>query len=80
MNEMAEAKAKTTLSQFIFNCSACGQDVVGTLSVSLELGTVGPEGRVDVNGKLTGLRISHDCIPKVTRGSNSERDEDWCGR
>lgn len=59
--------ATTSTSHTLFTCPACDKEVAGRLSLDFELGEVkGKE--VKAAAKVTGLQVSHDCTPKVTRG------------
>jgi hypothetical protein len=70
---------RTTMREKWRTCWACGVDIYAELTVE-----VGPtqmpdqiahEGDViiDMQGKVLGLMVQHDCRPKVTRGEMVEK-------
>ena len=60
----------------LFTCSGCKQDVTGTVSVEFSLdpsATPGADGTVTATAKVTGLKVSHDCVPKQKRQHRATR-------
>ncbi len=47
-------------------CPACGKPIIGMVSLNLVLGEF-HEKEVEGKGKVTGLRVVHDCMPKTIR-------------
>ncbi|MFB7853799.1 hypothetical protein [Rhodococcus qingshengii] len=71
------ASGKSTIQQAVMTCPACAVEIHATLSTDI---TMDP---VNVNpgaGKMpgtatvlvTGMRVSHDCIPTTKRSSESQ--------
>jgi proline racemase len=69
-------KIKTTLLFVpMTTCPACGVEIVGEASVEIEDGLVTSKteegvtlaNEVSLKGKVAGMRIQHDCIPKMIR-------------
>lgn len=54
-------------NRVLFTCPACGKEVSGRMAVELEPEKFHGDGRVEYKGKITGIQVSHDCIPKFTR-------------
>ena len=56
----------TTTTRELGSCLACDKPIVAL--VSLAIGDLALDGKdATVSVKVVGLRVSHDCIPKVTR-------------
>lgn len=57
------------MTMTVFECPSCKQGIVAEVSVQMEPTrlTSGEDKTLTVTGRVTGLRISHDCIPEVTR-------------
>ena len=55
------------------SCPGCGQGITGRVTVDVEVDDDRPAvpGHLSLVGKITGLSVSHDCIPKVTRGRDA---------
>lgn len=62
-------KTTTSYQQPVLECPACQQTVHATVTAELELklGDVASAGQVEGSGRVTGMRLQHDCTPKVTR-------------
>jgi hypothetical protein len=54
----------------IFTCAACGLEVHGFMTVELDINVGSGRDDVSATGKVTGVRISHDCTPKITRSAS----------
>lgn len=68
------ASGKSTIQQRVMNCYACEREIFATLSTDIEVEEFGAD--VAVNGQpiaanakviMTGMRVSHDCIPTTKR-------------
>lgn len=56
----------TTTTRDLGPCPACDKPIVAT--VALAIGDLALDGKdATVSVKAVGLRVSHDCTPKVTR-------------
>ena len=55
------------------NCPACGKPVIAQTQVSIKDGlAIAKENlahEVELKGRVTGLRICHNCIPPVKRAT-----------
>lgn len=58
----------TVVNREMFTCMACGDTVMARMSVLLVPSEeVSSKGEIAMTGEITGVQISHDCIPKTTR-------------
>lgn len=72
---LQRGKAMATMSGTTFSmretaatCKACGKEIVAEIAVEVtDTKDSDDKARVIMGGKITGMRISHDCMPKVTR-------------
>jgi hypothetical protein len=65
MAQMASFNYQMTI---IEKCPGCGKSVTARVAAALEVeSAVIGDGRVEAAGVIQGLRIDHDCIPKVAR-------------
>lgn len=63
--------ARTLITQQLTACPACGVDIHAQVQVELTLGAAvmnGDNKEVPATARVTGVRVEHDCMPKVTRG------------
>lgn len=64
---MADVNGRMTMQVPVFTCPACAVEVSGTVAMRVELGE--PLGReVPAKVRMVGLDITHNCMPKITRG------------
>lgn len=52
------------------SCPACRQPLSGTVSVELSPGEINlgsDKSSVSMTANITGFKIAHDCLPRVTR-------------
>ena len=70
------AAGTTHSTAALFTCPGCEEQVSGTVSVEFTLDpSVLPDadGQVTATAKVTGLKVAHDCVPKVTRKHRATR-------
>jgi hypothetical protein len=62
--------ARTTAREALTDCPACDRPITAEVAYDLTLDTKGDQGG-ERTATLTpvGARISHDCMPKVYRGT-----------
>ncbi|KZL33208.1 MULTISPECIES: hypothetical protein [Rhodococcus] len=71
------ASGKSTITQPVMTCPACNVEVQATFSTELTMESIDVGG---YNGKMpgtatvtvTGMRVSHDCIPTTKRSIESQ--------
>lgn len=66
--DMATGTSSSTVK--LFECPACKTDVTGVVSLEFETAEdFAPDagGKVNLTAKVCGVRVSHDCVPKVAR-------------
>lgn len=66
----------TNTTQKVLDCPACRQPIHAHFSLSVDMDdviSVGLTVTVDAAVHVTGMRVEHDCIPKVNRDSLTER-------
>ena len=70
--------ARTTNTRTLLDCPACTKPIVAEIVFDVKLNPVAqPEGEllpltqasVSATLKIAGVRVAHDCLPKVTRRS-----------
>ena len=63
------ASPNVTTSHAMLQCPACKKGIMAEVVFALALTTdfIKEDGTVDAKGTVTGVRISHACVPKVTR-------------
>ena len=70
--------ARTTDTRTLLDCPACTKPIVAEIVFDVKLNPVAhPEGElppltqasVSATLKIAGVRVAHDCLPKVTRRS-----------
>lgn len=66
----------STTKQKLLDCPVCGEPIeatvqieLGAIQVQLPESPINPAAKpqIEVPAVLTGLRVSHDCIPPATR-------------
>lgn len=64
----------TTTTQHLMSCPACGKSIQATFTLSFTLGKVASDKKtVAMEADITGIRVSHDCIPvQVRRGGANQ--------
>ncbi len=63
----------------LFTCPGCKEAVTGTVSVEFSLdpdATPSPDGTVVATAVVSGLKVLHDCVPKVKRKHRATRTAD----
>ena len=77
--------ARTTDTRTLLDCPACKKPISADLVFDVKLGPIAhPEGEplsllqapATATLELAGVRVSHDCMPKATRGYTTEGDND----
>lgn len=61
----------TSTTQQLILCSACKNPIHAHFSLAVDMDnviSVGLTGTVDAAVRITGMRVEHDCTPKVKRG------------
>ena len=65
------SSSQSSVNQQVMNCPACHQPVYATLSTDVQmdmtLAKLSESRTVDATVKVTGMRLQHDCVPKVAR-------------
>lgn len=67
---MAEISGKITTTDRLTECVACGQDIMADFIVELRPGSLtfvevdNDLHQVALQGKVTAVRVNHDCAPK----------------
>lgn len=64
---MTVANGQTMANKTIFTCPACKKVVSARVLIEFEFNEV-EESKLRGNGTLVGLEVSHNCIPKLSRG------------
>lgn len=60
-------EGQTSSSMTLFTCVACDLDVRGTVQLTYQMGDIMQDGNVVMTAKVSGISVSHDCIPKAVR-------------
>ena len=77
--------ARTTDTRTLLDCPACKKPISADLVFDVKLDPLlHPEGEplsllqapATATLELAGVRVSHDCMPKATRGYTTEGDND----
>lgn len=53
----------------IATCPACKQKITGRATVEIGLSDASADGEITGAGKLVGVTVQHNCVPRVTRNS-----------
>lgn len=71
------ASGKSNITQAVMNCPACRTEIHATFSTDIAMDPV----HLSYDGKMpgtasvvvTGMRVTHDCIPRTTRSQLEAR-------